>query len=151
MTPTPEPDAANQLWLTIAIIVGFPFVFGLFWCGIVSMLSFGGGWHRVAKRFPRQRQPQGKRYGSGSGAFGGVNYNGCLIVHASAEGLDIHVWPMFRIAHPPIFLPWTEINNPKPIGFFLSYIRFKAGSPSAGTITLQAKVFEQMPAEPPAS
>jgi hypothetical protein len=37
-----------------------------------------------------------------------ANYGGCLTVGSDAAGLYLAVMFLFRVGHPPLFIPWDE-------------------------------------------
>jgi hypothetical protein len=71
------------------------------------------GWHSLAKRFPRLKDP-GPRLGRllwGSlqiGRFG--KYNHCVIWSAHEKALCISPWFYLRMGHAPIHLPWEGLH-----------------------------------------
>lgn len=81
------------------------------WCGTMLLLSRIGGWHRLAVDFTAKAPSGGERFGMQSARIGWVNYNSCLTIYSSPEGLHISVWPIFRPGHPALFLPWDAICN----------------------------------------
>jgi hypothetical protein len=133
-------------WLVPLILLGIPLVFAAMWTAISWLISRIGGWHRVAAAHPAHGTPTGRRFGWQSGRFGVASYNHVLTVHSGAEGLHLAVNPMFRIGHPPIFLPWTLIRNAQRRRFFfVDTIRFDVGAPSRAGVVLPAAVFEGAP------
>lgn len=40
----------------------------------------------------------------------GANYNNCLTIGGDPAGLYLSPLFFFRIGHPPLFVPWTEIS-----------------------------------------
>ena len=40
----------------------------------------------------------------------GANYNNCLTIGVDTAGLYLSPLFFFRIGHPPLFIPWTEIS-----------------------------------------
>lgn len=40
-----------------------------------------------------------------------VNYGSCLMLGANAEGLFVSVLFFFRVGHPPLFIPWSEVES----------------------------------------
>lgn len=39
-----------------------------------------------------------------------MGYNGSFTPGADHTGLFVAVWPIFRICHPPLLVPWSEIQ-----------------------------------------
>lgn len=152
--PCGQSGRALHLWRNAAsmnhteppalVFALFPFIFIGGWCLVMLLLSRMGGWSRLAERFPgRDRQPSGRRFSGQSGRAGLVNYNGCLTIHTSAEGLHLAVWPIFRLGHPPLFIPWDEIHHTKLKRFlWFRWVAFEVGAPKVTTLQLSEKVFE---------
>lgn len=88
----------NPAWLVPAIIAGFAIGFPLFWYAVVWFLSLAGGWQRLARDYAA-----GSR--SVFGMVGWVSYRFVLTVHVAGDGIFIAVMPLFRIGHPPLFIP----------------------------------------------
>jgi hypothetical protein len=96
-------------------IVENPLYFGIYflclWTAVSLIISFVGGWfelgrvYRSAKPFPVSRW----RFQDAYMRFL-ASYRGVLTVGADAEGLYASVFPLFRIAHPPLFIPWQDIS-----------------------------------------
>jgi hypothetical protein len=97
-------------------------LFPIFWCCVVASISFIGGWHALAKRFRAEEKifriaesDDGKRFRCASMTMGPryfpTNYGNCLTIRVSREGIRIKVWPMFRIFHPPLLIPWPDIES----------------------------------------
>ncbi len=89
----------------------FPVLFVAMWVAISVGLARAGGWHAVAQHYASTGSFEGKRFRFCSGRFGRVvGYNGALITDADPFGLYLAVWPIFRIGHCPLFVPWTELT-----------------------------------------
>ena len=51
-----------------------------------------------------------------------VNYGNILTVGANARGLYLAVFLLFRMAHPPLFIPWTDISVRLHKGRLTTYV-----------------------------
>jgi hypothetical protein len=49
------------------------------------------------------------------------------VVGANPTGLYLAVLFPFRVAHPPLFIPWNEVTQAKTRIFFISMVRFQLG------------------------
>jgi len=128
------------------VFVLFPVVFVAMWCGIGVLLSRLGGWSRLASRFAAQTSPEGTRFSMQSARIGWVNYNGCLTVHASPDGLHLAIWPLWRLGHPPLFLPWEEFRKARPRRFlWWKYVACEVLTPGPVQLQLPQKVFAAHP------
>jgi hypothetical protein len=64
----------------------------------------------VAERYPAASVPDGQKFSMQYVAFRWVEYNGCLTIRVSPEGLYLAIWPLFRFAHPPLLIPWAALH-----------------------------------------
>lgn len=62
-----------------------------------------------------------------SGRFGWSKYDGCLTVGVNADGLYLAVLVFCRPGHPPLFIPWEDIDVTPVQGWFVDHldIRFR--------------------------
>lgn len=125
----------------------FPVFFVGLWCGVCFMLSKIGGWGRLAGKFAAKKAPEGKILCGQSGQFSGfINYNRCLTIIISTEGLYLKVWPIFGLGHKPILIPWDEIRNVRRSRFlWMRSASFDAGNPTIACISLSERIFELFP------
>ncbi len=83
------------------------------WFLLIALISYGGGWHALAQLYPDN--PMAVVDGP-SWSFQSMSlrtwcgYNGCMMIVAGDDGLRLAVWPIFRPAHPPLFLPYDEMT-----------------------------------------
>ncbi len=96
-----------------AILLFFP----LFWIGICQIIGSMGGWTRLAGEFPDDDRLHStkpiRREWFQSGSFGLMNYNSVLQIGVYEEGVRLAVLGLFRAGHPPLFLPWSELKEPR--------------------------------------
>lgn len=87
------------------------------WILVTWIASRASGWHRVARRFggvgPFASAGEEVRFASAQ--IGWSNYSAALNLRASASGLFLATVAVFRPFHPPLFVPWNEIEvHPTP-------------------------------------
>lgn len=142
MTATTDPTA--PVWLPFAIIGGFLIIFPLFWCGVVWLISRIGGWHRLARRYAAgDRLVTGTSTRLFGAMVGCASYRGCLTLHFNAEGFFMEVMPLFKIGHPRLFIPWSEISTRTPVSLlWWKAERVSIGRPVVSTVTLPAGLLE---------
>jgi hypothetical protein len=96
-------------------LIGFILLFAVVCAVAISLMSVLGGWHRLAGHFRDFGPPQGKRFLFASMSMGPkgfqTNYGGCLTVFLGRKGIRLSVWLPFRFMHPPLLIPWTEIES----------------------------------------
>ena len=79
---------------------------------IMPVLARAGGWTILAQRYPASAPMPSPKTRFGYGVFAGwVGYNGALVVASDGSGLYLSVWPLLAWAHPPVFIPWTDVER----------------------------------------
>lgn len=131
--------APPPTWL-IALFPGF---FVGMWCFVSVLLARMGGWHRLGEKFRAFGPASGTRHRMQSIRLGLVNYNSCLTIHVSDEGLHLATMLPFRLAHPPLFIPWAELQKPvAKKSLWMTWIEVEIGNPRVVKVSLPAKVFD---------
>lgn len=102
----------------------FPFFFVIMWVVVLSLLANIGGWSRLAQHYQAQTKFQGKKWHFRSGRMGLTNYSACLTIGLNNYGLYVAVLPLFRVGHPPLLIPWSDITTSKSKHFWISYLDF---------------------------
>ena len=99
------PDPAVWPWFAI------PAFFVALWLAIFAVIAWWGGWGKLAEAYPSLGDVSGERFRMRSAQFrAGCNYNNCITLVASPAGLRLSMPAPFRFRHPPIFLPWSELQ-----------------------------------------
>jgi hypothetical protein len=93
---------------SVLLIVATFFV--LVWVGLLELLSRLGGWRRVADRYRATAVPEGRVFRMQHVAFGWLNYNGCVTIIVSPTGVYLSLWPLFRLSHPALLIPWSALH-----------------------------------------
>jgi len=105
----------------------------LFWIFISELISRVSGWRALAEAYPALSDPTGPRLRFQSATLRwSSNYTGLVHVHGDSQGLYLSVFILFRVGHPPMFIPWGEIRTESRSGLFPSLtLRFmrKPGVP----------------------
>lgn len=104
----------NERWMNW--LLSNPFFFALYfialWVLVSYVLGLLSGWIALSRRF------------RGTGAFYSyqwplqslrmgtlpVSYRNCANLGADEAGLYLAVFPLFRLGHAPLFIPWSEIE-----------------------------------------
>lgn len=98
-------------WLLIAVAV----IAGILYLG--SRLS---GWRRLAERYPAREPYRGEwisqpdSEGEPSGLMVTLNHGqseDAIKLGADSQGLHMVMSAGFRLFHPPIFVPWSEVRS----------------------------------------
>lgn len=85
------------------------------WFAILAFLSFIGGWHRLSQRYPGTHVPDGRLFAFASMGLGPsyfpVSYGSCLFVRLGVAGISLSIFPIFRVLHPPLLIPWNAVSD----------------------------------------
>lgn len=130
--------------MNFLLIVLIPFVFIAFWAFIVSILA-QFGWSTLARDYKTSPEFYGTDYGIVSARINLVNYKASLILKYNDEGIFLRPSILFRISHPPVFVPWNEISAVDEGQFlFAKYVKIGVGSPVVANIFLSKRTFDQL-------
>jgi len=99
------------------LIWSLPLFLGL-WCGIVAFLALISGWLQLSRKFPCPADFQAKQSFSLASLSLGIPYfpvahRNCAYISIGEMGIKISIMFIFRILHPPILVPWREIESVK--------------------------------------
>jgi hypothetical protein len=101
----------------------------LTWILVSFIISRVGGWSLLAKVYLTQADTlDGDSWKFQSIQMRwGTNYGNCVTVSANPLGLGLSVLFLFRLGHPPLLIPWSDITMVmvKKSRFFLSWIEFR--------------------------
>lgn len=133
------------LGIVIAIFAGVLIVFPLFWSGVLGLISLGG-WRKLARQYREMRGPSGDRLpGARSIRLNLANYNGVISAYAGREGLYMSVMFLFRPFHPPVLIPWGDIQPQGSANiFFFSYQKLKVGREGTVSLSIPQRWFDQI-------
>jgi|SRR5215217_392154 len=123
---------------------GILLLFGVgltFFSAVISRVS---GWHELARQFRADGPAPSYMRNFTSGKIGWVGYNGCIAVGGDEQGLYLAPSLVFRLFHPPLRIPWSEIHDREITSFFfVKSDSFRAGEHST-RIQLRASVTESL-------
>lgn len=108
---TPQPGGYhnrvnNQDWIHEAPV--FLLLFAVLWLHLCVIWSLAGGWYKLARLFRAQQVFKGRKWPF-QGAVMRWTRAYRVTVGANRAGLHIACF-LFRILHPPLFIPWEEIS-----------------------------------------
>jgi hypothetical protein len=125
------------------LVILIPLVFAAVWGPLLFLMSVLSGWRRLAEIFPANDLPTGKRFAFQSAKLGWSNYGNCLTIYNSDAGLYISTILPFRLGHPPLFIPWSEMHDVRTSRtLWIEQVAFEVGSPSVATLALSKKIFD---------
>jgi hypothetical protein len=117
----------------LATPLGFVVFFVALWCSICFIASFISGWHTLSGRFTKQSEPHGETRTAGPFLYTVYtrfwsHYGGVIRMTAASDALYLSVLFLFRLAHPPLRIPWDEIQITKTRFLWRRLIQHTLGS-----------------------
>ena len=81
----------------------------ILWVLVSYSTAFTSGWLKLAASYRSREIFEGLVHPFASARLGRVNHANSLILGADARGLYIEASLLFRLGHPPLFIPWADI------------------------------------------
>jgi hypothetical protein len=76
-----------------------------------AAVPWASGWRQLARVYELRNEFEGeKRRFQSAWMRLGMRYGNCLTVGANRQGFYLASWPPFLPGHPPLFVPWGEIQ-----------------------------------------
>jgi hypothetical protein len=84
-------------------------------CFVSYLSSILTGWHRLSKRFRAESEPYGDTRTAGPFPYTVYtrywsHYSSCIRMTAAEDALYLSMIFFLRIGHPPLRIPWNEIQ-----------------------------------------
>jgi hypothetical protein len=102
------------------IFLLFPVAFAAVWLLVTGLLGTLGGWSALARLYPDHGDaPAGDVVEIPGTSLGlqragmpfPVRYKRCVTVLLSATGVHLRVMALFRFRHPPLLIPWAQVER----------------------------------------
>ena len=111
---------------------GFAIFFVVFWSFICFFISFISGWFALSRRFKKQSEPYGETRSAGPFFYTVYmrywgHYSSIIRMTAAEDAFYLSVFILFRIGHPPLRIPWKEIQFSTTKRFWRRYIVLTLG------------------------
>ena len=131
----------NAFYLALLKIALIPAMVAL----IMVLISHWGGWASLAGQYRSEQPFPGPVWKFQCGQFRWLaSYNNCLTVGADAHGLFLGILFPFRIAHPPLFIPWREISVTRRKVLWAKMVRFRLGTDLQVPLTIRESLAEKL-------
>jgi hypothetical protein len=116
------PPLLESPWsIAVLAVIGF----AVMWAAISSLIAAMSGWRHLAQSYRLTSSFNGRQWCFRSGRMRwSTNYNGCLTIGADVRGLYLAVLLLFRIGHPPLFIPWSDVQLTMGESRFFSSVEF---------------------------
>jgi hypothetical protein len=128
-----------------------PYYFAIFffalWALVSFIISMASGWNVLSRRFYCAKGTfRGETRTFQSARMGFLtNYGSCLSIGADQSGLYMSIFPIFRLGHPPLLIPWGEITVlPGETGLIFKQRTFSLGRQEAISLRISASLVETL-------
>jgi len=122
----------------------FPLIILIFFPAIIFLIS-RFGWAKLATRFRHQGSFDGTRIGTISAAVNTANYKNSIVMKYNDEGLYLKAIFIFRLFHPPLLIPWSEIGDVRALeARFGTVAQIHIGEPEIATVTVMKATFDKI-------
>ncbi len=101
------------------------------------VVAFAGGWWSLSRRYRTEYPMPPGSFLSGATFRYVVGYNNVLRLGSDTEGLYLTFWP--RIGHPPLFIPWHEVEVKAPRRIILKMQTLVLGQEQKVPVTMREK------------
>jgi hypothetical protein len=142
LPPSPsEPGHVLVSWLWAL----FPVFFVGMWLLISFLLSAIGGWSTLANHYVARSRVPGRHFYFRSAQLGaGVGYGACLTLGTGPAGLYLAVLPLFRMAHPPLLIPWSDITARETKSWFSTTVELRFTKAPMASVRISRQLAEAL-------
>ena len=111
---------------------GFAIFFGALWCFVSIVISLFSGWYELSGRFKKESDPYGETHRAGPLFYTvytrlWTRYSSVIRITSAEDALYLSVLFLFRVGHPPLRIPWTEIKLSRTKHFWRRYVVLTLG------------------------
>jgi hypothetical protein len=105
----------------------------VFLCGVGFLISLQSGWFSLGRRFKKQSDPYGDTKTAGPFFYTVYmrwwsKYSSAIRLTAAGDALYISILFPLRIGHPPLRIPWDEIQFARTKFFLRTYLMLTLGN-----------------------
>jgi hypothetical protein len=106
--------------LPLWVIPLFPVFFAGMWLFVTGLIATLSGWSSLGIRFreaPDAPAPTARRFGMASVDLVNsalplpMSYNNCIVLGLGDAGIHLRTWLPFRFRHPPLLIPWAQVES----------------------------------------
>jgi hypothetical protein len=137
-------DITQFWWFIPLLLVLFVVSFAALWSLVLLLISAIGGWSRLAGSYRATEPFTGQRWSWQSGGLGWSRYRGVLTIGADPTGLYLDVMVLFRIAHPALLIPWSDITAEERTMFLLPVMALQFTQVPGVTLALYRGTWEKV-------
>ena len=135
-------------WLADPATTSGPLLFIGVWSLVSAVLAHVGGWQELAGIYRTGDPFDGRRWGGQSARMRwGTGYRNILGFAVNPTGLRLTVFFLFRLAHPPLFIPWAEITANNKRAWFQQWVELRFARVSGVPLVISKGLAERISAE----
>ena len=125
-------------------LMGFlPFI--IFWMLIVKLISKAGGWGALAASYKAAYPFEGTKFRFQSARLRRkTSYNNALTVGANRDGIYLKMSFIFRIGHPPLFIPWEDVSTTTTRVWWTTTIKLEFAKCPKVPLTIRKRLAEKL-------
>lgn len=127
-----------------------PFLLGIVfavvaWATMITLISHVGGWAMLAGQYRISETFTGNCwYFERAQMRWLIGYNHCLTIGADPRGLYLSIFFPFRIAHPPLFIPWQDISLVSKTFLWVKYVELRLGRENAIPLRISDRLAQKL-------
>jgi hypothetical protein len=140
--------------------LGFAIFFVTLWCALSLVVSIWSGWFTLSRHFRKQSEPYGETRSAGPLFYTirmrfRCRYENAMRLTAAEDALCLSMLFLFRIGHPPISIPWMEIQFGRTKFLWRRYVVLTLGEKERIPLRISERlarklgILERMPADEP--
>ena len=127
----------------------FPVFFIALWSFVCIAIALIGGWWKLARTYRARTKFTGRWVSSylGCSMRYGTSYSGFVLkLGESLDGLHLSIFPLFRIGHAPLQIPWDEISVEKsPWWYWYQNVTLRLGKDSLIPLRMSKRFASKLP------
>jgi hypothetical protein len=139
----------NPTILPLPIYFILPLFIVCIWILALTFSSVLSGWSTLANHFRSDLDPSGETL-TATPLFYTVylrywtHYSGIVRIVSAADGLYLSVFLLFRPGHPPLRIPWNEIQFSQTRYFFWNYVVLTLGNEEQIPLRIPQRLAERL-------
>lgn len=94
----------------LAVVIGSIAGILAVWAIVLPWVAWFGGWRRLAEEFAAEPGTRGRVVLGSAAMRYGAHYTGVICLDCRTTGLVLSVRTLFRLAHPPLLIPWSQVE-----------------------------------------
>ena len=119
----------------------FLIAFTALWILMCIAFSMWGGWSQLTDRYRGTLSKAKAKWRFESASMRRMAaYPGCLKFSVGREGLGISILFLFRVGHPPLLIPWTDITTHTSESRIIKKVRLEFAKEPNVPLTISLKL-----------